>query len=841
MRLPPMDYSGVLRLEVETTPAGLPNLVRNPNGDQGAWFWFTPTAGQAVSTVPGGLKFTKVSGTADGYCWTDHMPVTPGHWTQGQVTVTGYNPTMGTTGRLSLMVTWYDANKAVLPSTPPPAAYTKAGTTGTFYGNVVQVPAGAAYARWMLQLERFSSGASSVAQAGDWFTFNRAAFTYAATRAAITGTDRVNLVPNGSFENANVSAGVGSWGVSSPHTLVQATGGQYGIPTAGANKAGRMTSASTAAMSMTTPTGTAGMPVTAGSTYGARLGWMLSTVAGRPVSLNVLWYTAAGVANGTTLVQSGTTVSTGSLGLSGTVTAPAGSAFAALQLSVTPAASGEQHNVDGFLFERATPPGTYFDGYAESTPAPNATTYTFAGTWGASASTATVSTWAYTEPVTWRNILGTAHEIQVDRKAMDAGVLQAVLYDATLDPSTAAEIKPGKLVRVRVAHASFPGGWASVYEGKLATAKASYLRRDDQSPAERVRVDLTATDNIATLANQGESRGVAAVADLPFILEGKGVPWSVNGSGNQVATAAVVSANDSASVLDQVAITRDAALAQAFVDRTNVLVVRTDPTTVTAGFTDAANAFTTGQFSYSDIEIDFSSDNLINEVLVTWLRYNATTKETTEVTYGPYRDQASINQWGARSATYTIHGATESPATIAAYAQTILTANAQPVVRPRRLVMPVKRTADLVPATTYDLGHKVPVVRAGRLNASYVITGISHTFTPELWQVAYEFDPDGSVASPTMTPSPPADPGTATSQAGRGSQAVAAATVTSAPITFPVPFPVPPAVVATLEVSVPGPDRYISVNSITATGCTIRLYSAGAVTLPFSWHAQVPS
>ena len=733
MRTPPLPYGDLLRLEVETTPDGLPNLVQNPSGDLGGWGWITPVPGSYMYQGSNGgntiaYRHPNSAGVA-GYFTTELLPAAAGTYYAARADVAGV--TVGHNVKASFE--WYDATKTLLSTT----AQTTAWTTGTNYRTALIAPASTAYVKLRLD---FYSGTSTPA-AFSFIDLRNVMVTYAATSGALQSV-RTNLVTNPSMET-NIAGYTGANATLARDTTL-AWSGSASLKVTCIDGTAGFADAYTAS-------GTAGFAVTGGATYTVQMRARAASTA-RGVFIRVYWYTSAGAY----LLDQDTPIvfdtNTGWTRVSGTMTAPSAAAFAMLDLNVISPAAGEAHYFDAVLLEKSLTLRAYFDG---STAPVSGKAYSWTGTAHASTSKEISSDYDFNDPTTWRDILGPTHDISIERRALDVGTLAATIYDAALDPATASEIRPGKRLRLRAAHASFSDGWESVYDGKISAAKATYLRQEDGT--EKVRVEISAVDNIAALANQGELRGVPTIAALPYILEGKAVPWSVNGSGNQVASATIVSNNDSASVLDQVAVVRDTALGQAYVDRNGVLTVRTAPTTVTDGFTDVAADYAAGKFSYSDIEIDFSTDNLINEVTVLWLRYNAATGETTEITYGPYRDQASINTWGVRSATFTIQGTAESGSSIASYAQTILTANAQPVVRPRSLTMPVKRTADLVPATRYDLGHKVPVVRTGRINASYIVQGITHTITPELWAVTYYFDPDGAVASPTMTPSPPDD------------------------------------------------------------------------------------
>lgn len=286
-------------------------------------------------------------------------------------------------------------------------------------------------------------------------------------------------------------------------------------------------------------------------------------------------------------------------------------------------------------------------------------------------------------------------------------------------------------------------------------ASASTMSRAAIVPKVETRIAITASDNVSHLANQSESRGVEKIAELPLILEDKGAPWNVNGSGGQIATAPVVSWNENASVLDQVSITRDTALGYAWVDRQGILNAWDADKMASAAvvtFSDEVSADPTW-LSYSDIAVNFNTDVCINDVTVTFLRYDVESSQTEEVVYGPYRDEDSIKRWGARSANFTIQG-TEVPANIEAYAQSILATNGEPQVRSNSLQMPVRSENELKYATTLDLYTPVAVKYAGKVDSTYRITSISHSITPEKWTVDYAFDVQDSVAAPQVTPSP---------------------------------------------------------------------------------------
>ena len=174
----------------------------------------------------------------------------------------------------------------------------------------------------------------------------------------------------------------------------------------------------------------------------------------------------------------------------------------------------------------------------------------------------------YIPPASWVDIIGSTHDITVARQSLNVGTMTATILDANLDPAASTLIRPGRACRLM----AYPDGGAEltpVFTGAIAQAEVTY---DPQTPApKRAKVMLSAVDALARLANIARGEGVGTIAELPYVLEGCGVPWDVNGSGNQVPNATVVARNDSTSALDQVAITRDSAQGVAWLDRFGTL------------------------------------------------------------------------------------------------------------------------------------------------------------------------------------------------------------------------------------------------------------------------------
>lgn len=355
----------------------------------------------------------------------------------------------------------------------------------------------------------------------------------------------------------------------------------------------------------------------------------------------------------------------------------------------------------------------------------------------------------------WIDVTGESTNLQIDRKALDVGILVAKTRDALLDPSRADLIRPGRQTRVLAADPTAFGGWRSVFFGEVQKGEASYDKTKRAGSLVKTNVTLTATDSTQKLANHPESRGVRNSAELPALLETKGVPWLVYGSDNAVENFTVISVNEKASALDQIAITRDSNHDFAYVSAEGVLTITAGEESVPGVYFSDYPGWTQ---SYSKIDVSFSTEDLINSVIVQALRYTpavGTEKEKTEtIVYGPFQDQLSIEQWGVRQATFTVQGADlDTDAGALAYANAVLLANAQPRVKVKSLEFPVRDAESLAAVHVLELTKTVEVEWEGQ-NYTPRIGEVHHRITPKGWTCRLSFDQDGTVARPTATPAP---------------------------------------------------------------------------------------
>lgn len=369
----------------------------------------------------------------------------------------------------------------------------------------------------------------------------------------------------------------------------------------------------------------------------------------------------------------------------------------------------------------------------------------------ATTAAALAAPFAFTDFLNWSaNLLGETHHIEVDRHALDLGTLSARVIGASLDPATGGEIQAGKAVRLQ---ALVGATWEDVYVGQIEDAEVTYSIGDLGQLL--TAVTLSAVDNIADLANAPQANGVATIEKLRHLIQFNApVPFKINGNGNWVYDVTPYPAfNADASLLDQIAITRDTDSGYAWVDRHNVFVANDAahmPAGETCAYTDVATA-AAGSDYYSAIAAGFNTDELVNQVQITWLRKGAG-NSSEEIVYGPYNDDASVSKYRARSRDFTLQGANEDPAAIKAFADAVIAANSVPKRKASTLTMPVRDTRSLGHAATVDLYDLVHVTFSSLIDDAYRVTTIKHVIDTEGWTVEYGFRTEGAIAAASSAP-----------------------------------------------------------------------------------------
>ncbi|HEY0133268.1 MAG TPA: hypothetical protein VGB85_04285, partial [Nannocystis sp.] len=316
-----------------------------------------------------------------------------------------------------------------------------------------------------------------------------------------------------------------------------------------------------------------------------------------------------------------------------------------------------------------------------------------------------------------------------------------------MDPVSFSTVRPGRAVRARVTDGV--GGWEDIFNAKVE--KCSATRNPRAKSGRTVNVRLDVVDVVMTLQNLLERRGVATIDGLRWLFAGRGFAFNVNGQVTALGAQTVVAGNASANLWDQVLITRDTNLGYAWVDKAGAVRVF-DRASMPAG-----SVATIGPDVYSSLNTDFDLEQIINQVVVNWLRYDIGTEQSTPVPYGPYPDPDSVDEWGAQQVEITIQGATEVEANIIDYAQDVLDLNATAEVRPRSCVIPMRSVADLALVRAIDLNSRVTVVYHDGVTAKVMrVVRIKHSITTASgWIVELEFALPTGISMPSQTTGSP--------------------------------------------------------------------------------------
>lgn len=735
------DY---LRLEIET-PSAVQNLVQNPSGDLGAWGWVTPVDQTVLeSTTSGGNPALIVSSpNAQQYrVLTSKMPASAGKYYQGRTDIVATSTTGVYHRRMS---EFYDVNGTVLATY---YAATYLNSTGVKFYTSPVAPANTAYVAFGIAV----SGNGNVNPPADSSVTFREVQMVESTSATATQT-RTNQMRNPNLEtNLNGFVAVGA-GNTMTRATDQAWNGTYSLKSA-------VSSGKTLWLRglVSSAGGYGNQTLTANKAY--VLSFYVRTDATRTLVVgtrlnNFATYTTfnrsfAIPANTWTRVS---------------VSFNSGKYTWFEYFSLICQKAGGNWWFDGFMLEQTTTLGEWFDGAHP----PTGWTGSWSGTANASSSTAESPTteFAFVPPIVYTDILGSVNNISVQRKELEVGTLQANIKDSALDPSTADTIRPGRRVRLS---ALIDDVWEPIFLGKVSNAKVDYNLLH-KNVSKRANITLTAVDAVSELANTRRSNGVVLIGDLPEVMEGVNVPYDFKGGINQsIGTAETAYVNDNASVLDIVAVARDTWMlewdkpAYAWVSRKGILNVQEQGGSGVIGTTH--QDLWDESVYRSDFAVDYDTDRCINEVVIKVLRITGTGEnaQTEEWTYGPYRDEDSIREWGTHSHEFTVAvppGTTISASYFDAFVAGVFAANAIPVKKVNGLSLSIHKVEDFTRLFTtgaskvlVDLYDHVNIWNdeAGIESQLLNITSVDHVITPDHWTIHVGFASTDSVASPNVQP-----------------------------------------------------------------------------------------
>lgn len=740
----------VLRLEIETDPAGLVNLIVNPDGSLGGYGWEATSGGTLVrSATTNGPALEFVASTGAPFFLTEYMAVTAGHYLAARWLEAGYTGP-GTGGWYRARFDYYNAAGTYVSSSVYTSWY-QLTTNVRAYGPVV-VPATVTKARLHIDLASNNAGGNLSGGTG-YYRYTDVTVATSAVSGDL-GIVRTNLLTNPSFttnstgwQNEPNEAG-SAVRIAAPSTMLSADQTAMGF-------AFKVSSGGDQSIAYGRESATRAVTPLSRYYIRARFAWRPNLdgylQSGDSAHASVQWFNDAsgsrsGAASLTDYTSSLTAPDANGWVFrdhGGYIDIPASGVTGMRVAMANTMEGGGSFLVDKLLLEKV-PAGTtgerpYFDG---GTTDAAGWVYDWTGTANASTSTAASPELDYIPPVPTIDILDSAYSLSVGvtRNALDVGTITAEVADAALDPADSDLIRPGRACRLTARDAA--GEWQPIYTGKLNAATVTYPLLAKVPDAKKARIVLSGTDNISTLAATKRLSSVATIAELPFVLEGAGVPWNVNGSGAQVGAAIVRTYDENATALDQVAMTRDTVSGYAWVNKRNTLEAW-DAATI-----DDTPVLTLDEDVYTGngVAISFDTDACINEVTVVRRSVDALGGAVEETS--TYTDTASIKQWGRHSATFTVL----APVAPAMFAAAVLAANATPVRRITSVTVNIKDETYL-PVAHLDMYDVVTLVNTEKsISQDAFITGIQHAIVAGKWLVTFTFSSLTAVAAPQLIP-----------------------------------------------------------------------------------------
>lgn len=707
----------------------------------------TTVIDNAMVKLPNELQFqTTTSQVA--YTDTSWFKVTAGQYLQARTSITAITSTTS----IGLQLFYRDANGNGVGSGN---SSNVRSTSGTVFFGAYQVPAGAVEAKLRIVMYgSTASGTTTPAAANAYVCFNQVQVIQ--TASSSTPQTRKNLAANPNFEANLDGVSAGTTG----NTITRATDQKW----QGTYSAKFTVSAYARAWArfFYYSNGTVATDITTNTAHNLSF-YIRTSLHSREVTVSLRLGTSATSTSGDYDIRKVVTVPTANTWTRIDVPFNSGSKTKFKYMSVIASDISENTTTywfDGFLLEAGSSTvGSYFDG---STIPATGWTSSWDGATNASRSTATspAAQFDYVPPVVYQEITGSIVSCGIQRAGLEVDTMQLYMTDTSLDPATSDALRQGRRIRV---FAKLNGVLYSRFTGKINTARSDYEPRPNKPML--TNINVTAVGAAADLANTKRANSVVDVAELPSLLEGQNVPWNINGENGQTLINPVTAGvNENASLLDQIALVRDTPRygtgegpSYAFVSRDGVLTVRSENT-------QAARASTVltendGDLFYnSEFKLAFDSDSLINEVLIKAQRLTGSgeTQQTEEWSYGPFRDQDSINKWGSHSKEFTV--ATSPSATITstywnAFVADIFDRNSEPTMLMSSVQVPILNDAGLAFIGTLDLYDKLNITNAEKgYDEVQNIVGITETITADRWIVDIQLAGETSVASPETQP-----------------------------------------------------------------------------------------
>jgi hypothetical protein len=283
-------------------------------------------------------------------------------------------------------------------------------------------------------------------------------------------------------------------------------------------------------------------------------------------------------------------------------------------------------------------------------------------------------------------------------------------YNATMDPAEGSGtriIKKGDTVRVSM-HKSDGSTWRQTALMKVRKVSTAIDLKKPPGRQYLVTVQLHGKGYTA-LHDTAQASGVDTLPELSNRITA--APYEINGdgfgSGTTTATgsATEVAYRETATELEQVLTTIDSNPgAVGFEDPAGTIQIFDS-----ASYRTGAAGHTIGPADYSTIDQVFDTDHIVNVLHIVYLEKIKTAgKPTRTVRHDhTYEDAASIAKYGRFKRTVKVHKKSD----FAAFASSVFSRNADPTQVPRSVVIPVRRTSELLPGYLdgFYVGNKVDV------------------------------------------------------------------------------------------------------------------------------------
>ena len=735
------------------------NLLTNTSGQYGAWQWARAdgTSGISITGDAVARTITAQRNATAGLTavWTDYLPVTPGLYANARVDLlaitSGHKVTLG--------LQFYNSTHTVIS-----AQYSSPSSTlATLAFSSVTIPASASYARLVVVLDKTADPIpnSGSANANALVRFTRAMLTELAT----AGTPSVvitNLVPTGGFQVTHTGwvAGTNMASVS----RIDTGGGAWVLR----GESAEVTLSDNEKCYINSPY----IGIEAGAKYSMRIDVRADVMTdGHTLTPGLLyrWVNDAGTVIGGDNVIDSSVTNGAWVQFWRVITAPAGATkirfHPYMQHHGAPIAiaAGWDFDVDSVSLVKSSVLQPFFDG---NTPDTSSHVYAWTGTVGNSPSTRTsVGAVDYVETdEQYIDILAGVVTIETERTELDVSTFNARLVDVAMSPARAGSaVRPGRKFRLSALKADGVT-WGRLFTGTLGPAKVTYepledARRLERDPGRTLNISVTGTGYESVLAQASRpavTRTPANLADL--VLAGAGVPWNINGSTNTVGGVVSIATDDSATALDQVALTRDTVSGAAWVDPEGTLQFRTTRPTELAGTLDE-DAYTA-----DGLVVGFDTSRVINSLNIIRV-IRASDGSTEERQHGPYENAASIREWGRHApagGAIKIASVPDDTAAADTRAAHILASNANPELLVEEVAV---NSADTRAHAFHDLYARLHLditTVDGVISASHRVVKVRHEISTArrrhgnwgTWRTIYGFQAYGAIASPAILPPP---------------------------------------------------------------------------------------